>query len=134
MGRLVDPPKKDKPTQTLNGVVEAARKSKHPLARCKPRGDRVVVVRDAARKQTEGGILLPESFDRTKMPVGTIISIGPGRINSKGARVPMDLKVGDRVLMTNYAGMEIRDGRQTRAEDEFVMLREEDVLATLPAE
>ena len=105
--------------------------SEHPLANCKPRGDRVVVQRDIAKKESAGGILLPDSVTRQKMPTGTVVRVGPGRYE-QGRLVPVDLKEGDRVILTNYAGLEIRDpGVSRNQEDEFVILREEDIVAVL---
>ena len=106
--------------------------STHPLANCKPRGDRVVVQRDMPKKETTGGILLPDSVTRQKLPVGTVVRVGPGKHNDAGKLIAVDLKEGDRVILTNYAGMEIRDPGITRSqEDEFVILREEDIVAVL---
>lgn len=113
-------------------AVQEARNSGHPLARCKPRGDRVVVRRDLPRKETAGGILLPDTVANSRMPTGTIIAVGPGKRNEQGEVVPTDLKVGDRVILTGYAGLEIRDPSMNRGDqDEYVMLREDDVLALI---
>lgn len=107
--------------------------SDHPLANCKPRGDRVVVRRDKQKDQSKGGILLVNS-DNRRMPIGTVIRVGPGRVDDKGRRVKLDLEPGDRVILADYAGLEIRDNAMKRSEeDEFVMLRDEDILAVLPA-
>lgn len=105
----------------------------HPLAACTPRGDRVVVRRDMTKTETDGGLLLPESAERAKRPTGTIITVGPGIRLADGTMVPLDLKVGDRVILTNYAGLEVKDPFNFKYHgDEYVLLREEDVLATLP--
>lgn len=116
-----------KATKTRNVVH-----SDHPLANCTPLGDRVVVRRDMPKQTTNGGILLPDSYLKVKLPIGTVVRVGPGKRNSKGNLVPISLEIGDRVVLTNYAGLEIRDpSMPISQEDEFVILREEDILAKL---
>jgi len=110
-------------------ALAEALNSEHPLARCHPRGDRVVIRRDLPKKQTEGGILLPDTVANAKQQTGLVVRVGPGPLVN-GARVPLDLEPGDRVIITGYAGLELRD-QNTREGDEFCMLREEDVLAKL---
>lgn len=101
------------------------------MARCKPRGDRVVVRRDVSKRKTPGGIELPDCFANQKQQTGTVWSVGPGK-RENGVLVPIDLKKGELVIITGYAGLEITDPLATAsADEEFVMLREEDVLATL---
>ena len=104
--------------------------SNHPLANCRPRWDRVVIRRDLAKRETEGGILLPETVSN-KQQTGTVVKVGPGRQTIEGKIVPMDLKPGDRVIITNYAGLEIRDPTTASSNDEYIILREDDVLAVL---
>lgn len=104
----------------------------HPLARCRPRGDRVVVRRDKARKESLGGIIIPDTFSGQRPQTGSVWAVGPGRTTDDGRVVPTGLKKGDRVVVTGYAGLEIRDMMSAGgADDEFVILREEDVLAVL---
>jgi chaperonin GroES len=106
----------------------------HPLARCTPRGDRVVVRRDIAKnRETTGGILLPDSFSTEKQQTGTVWSVGPGKTTPDGKLVPLDLKKGTRVIITGWAGLEINDPMNSGSkDDEFVLLREDDIVATLP--
>lgn len=106
----------------------------HPLARCEPRGDRVVVQRDIAKnKQTQGGILLPDSFSNEKQQTGTVWSVGPGKAGPDGKPVPLGLKKGQRVIITGWAGLEINDPLNSgNRDDEFVLLRDEDIVAVLP--
>jgi chaperonin GroES len=105
----------------------------HPLAKCTPRGDRVVVQRDIAKnKVTQGGILLPDSFANDKQQTGTVWSVGPGRMTAEGKIVPLDLKKGDRVIITGWAGLEINDPMGANKDEEFVLLRDEDIVAVLP--
>ena len=129
MGRLVEPVKK-KAARASDAVFERE-ESSHPLANCRPRGDRVVVRRDTAQKQTEGGILLPDSVVNTKMPTGTVVRVGPGRRDETGRLVPLDLRRGDRVILTSYAGLEISNPAAARQDEEYVILRDEDIIAII---
>lgn len=110
--------------------------SSHPLALCKPRGDRVVVRRDIFRQNaTQGGILIPETaMSNDKQQTGTVWAVGPGGVHPQtGAVVPLDLKVGDRVIITSYAGLEIKgDPMSSNTQEEFVLLRDDDIVAVLP--
>jgi chaperonin GroES len=91
----------------------------------------VVVRRDIARDRSHGGILLPDSFATEKKQTGTVWAVGPGRYEN-GVLIPIDLKKGERVIITGYAGLEIKDPLNTGSkDDEFVILREEDILAVL---
>jgi chaperonin GroES len=88
----------------------------------KPLGNRVVVQRKEATA-TKGGILLPESA-KEKPREGTVIAVGPGKIDEKGKNHLMDVKVGDQVLFSSYSGTEYKANEQ-----EYLILSEEDVLA-----
>lgn len=113
---------------------KATVKSNHILARCQPRGDRVVVRREMPQSETKGGILLPDAYKTDKRPVGVVHAVGPGRYEN-GVLIPMGLKVGDTVIITSWAGIEVKEGLSSNAQDEeFVMLREEDILATVPSD
>jgi len=112
-----------------NGVAGHAR-STHPLARCKPLGDRAVIRRDTGRSTTEGGLILPQTSVQDNQQIGTVVSVGPGRTEN-GKVVPMTVQPGNRVIITGYAGLSITDPGAS-AEAEYVILREEDILAILP--
>ena len=91
----------------------------------RPLHDRVIVDRLDDGEQKVGGIIIPDSA-KEKPQQGTIVAVGEGRVDKKGARVPLDVKPGDRVLFGKYAGQEIRlDGK-----DLFIM-KEEDLLAVI---
>lgn len=113
-----------------------AAKYDHPLANCIPRADRVVIRRDKKKTETRGGILLPDTA-AGKQQLGTVHSVGPGRQTVDGKYVPVEvvpgrlLKAGDRVVLTSYAGMEINDHVRRDDDDEFIMLREDDILGVL---
>ena len=89
----------------------------------KPLGDRILVVRAEEEKKTKGGILIPDTA-KEKPQEGKVIAVGPGKVNEKGERIPLDVKKGDRVLFGKYAGNEIKiDGV------EHLIMREDDILA-----
>jgi chaperonin GroES len=91
----------------------------------KPLGSRLVVEPIEEEEVTSGGIVLPETA-KEKPQKGTVLAIGPGDRNDKGERIPMDVKVGDKVLYAKYAGTEVKyNGKK------LLILRESDVLAIL---
>ena len=90
-----------------------------------PLGDRVVVKRDESEEITAGGIVLPDSA-KDKPARGKVISVGDGRLLEDGTRAPFQVKVGDRVLFSSYAGDEFKIDDQ-----ELVLMREEDILAII---
>lgn len=92
----------------------------------KPLGDRIVIRRFDAEEKTVGGILLPDSA-RNKPQKGKVLAVGPGHILKDGSRRPLQVKEGDTVLFTNWAGDEFKE---IRGED-VLLMREEDVLAVL---
>jgi chaperonin GroES len=91
----------------------------------KPLADRVVVEPIEQEEVTAGGIILPETA-KEKPQQGKIVAAGPGRIDEKGKRVDMEVKVGDKVLYAKYSGTEIKqDGKK------LLILRESDILAVM---
>jgi chaperonin GroES len=93
----------------------------------KPIGDRIIVRREASEAKTTGGIILPDSAQK-KPQRGTVLAVGPGKMNSEGTRTAMQLKVGDVVLFTSWAGDEFKD---TKKNDEVLVMHESDVLAVI---
>jgi len=89
-----------------------------------PLGNRIVVKRQEA-KTTKGGILLPETAQE-KPRQGTVVAVGPGKIDEKGKSRPLDVKVGDEILFSSYSGTEYKAD-----EVDYLILSEEDVLAVL---
>ena len=88
----------------------------------KPLGDRILVIRVEEEKKTKGGILIPDTA-KEKPQEGKVIAVGPGKVNEKGERIPLDVKKGNRVLFGKYAGNEIKiDGV------EHLIMREDDIL------
>ncbi len=74
--------------------------------RIEPLGEHVVIKRLAADSKTTGGIVLPES-SQTRPQIGKVLSVGSGKLNRQGNRIPPQINEGDRVLFSNYAGTEI---------------------------
>jgi chaperonin GroES len=98
----------------------------------KPLNDRVVVRREAAESKSFGGIILPESSQK-KPQRGTVIAVGPGKRDKKtGEPMPMQLKEGDSVLFTSWAGDEVKTGKAADGKPgELLIMHEEDVLAVV---
>ncbi|MGQ9489447.1 MAG: co-chaperone GroES [Anaerolineae bacterium] len=91
----------------------------------KPLADRLVVEPIEQEEVTAGGIILPETA-KEKPQQGKVLATGPGRTDDKGERVPMEVKVGDRVLYAKYSGTEVKlDGKK------LLILRESDILAII---
>jgi chaperonin GroES len=89
-----------------------------------PLADRVVVKALEETEQMRGGLYIPDTA-KEKPQQGEIVAVGPGRFD-EGKRVPMDVKVGDKVLYGKYSGTEVTiDGEQ------LLILRESDVLAII---
>ena len=89
----------------------------------KPLGDRVVLKPSDKEEKTKSGILLPDTA-KEKPQEGTVEAVGTGRILDNGTKVPMELKVGDKILYAKYAGNEFKVD-----EVEYLIVSEKDVLA-----
>ena len=90
-----------------------------------PLGDRVFVTVSESEEKTAGGILLPDSA-KEKPQIGEVVAVGEGKRNDDGSRSAVDVKVGDKVLYSKYAGTDIKLGG-----DDYVLLSEKDILATV---
>ena len=104
---------------------KAAKKSAPGKVKIQPLGDRVVVDREEAEGVTAGGIVLPDAA-KDKPSRGRIVAIGNGRLLDDGSRSKFQVKVGDRVLFSSYAGEQFKLG-----DDELLLMREEDILAVI---
>lgn len=89
----------------------------------KPLGERVFIKVSASEEKTAGGILLPDTA-KEKPQVGEIVAVGAGKRNDDGSRSELEVKVGDKVLYSKYAGTDVKLGS-----DEYVLLSEKDILA-----
>lgn len=91
----------------------------------RPLGERVVVKPLPTEEVTKGGIVIPDTA-KEKPQEGEVVAVGPGRLLENGTRVPIDLKVGDRILFSKYAGNEVKlDG------EEYLIMREADILGVI---
>ena len=94
----------------------------------RPLHDRVVVRRINALEKTKGGIIIPDSAQE-KPSEGEIIAVGPGGRDENGKLIPMDVKVGDRVLFGKWSGTEVKlDGV------EYLIMKESDIMGVLTEE
>jgi chaperonin GroES len=93
----------------------------------RPLGDRVVVRRSEAEEKTAGGILLPDTA-KNKPQRGKVLAVGAGKLTKDGTRRGLQVKAGDTVLFTAWAGDEFREGASG---DAILVMREEDILAVV---
>ena len=89
----------------------------------KPLEDRIVIKSLEAEQTTASGLVIPDTA-KEKPQEREVLAVGPGRIDDKGNRVPLDVNVGDRVIYSKYGGTEIKHGGE-----EFLILSARDVLA-----
>ena len=92
-------------------------------ANIQPLGDKVVITSIPKEEVSKGGIVLPDTA-REKPQEGEIIAVGPGRLTEEGQRIAMEVKVGDKVIYSRYAGIEFKLDEQ-----ELIIMREGDILA-----
>ena len=91
----------------------------------RPLQDRVVVRRLEEKESLRGGIVIPDTA-KEKPQEGEVLAVGNGKVLNSGTRVPMDVKVGDRILFGKYSGSEVK-----LDEEELLIMREEDILGVL---
>lgn len=89
----------------------------------KPRNDYVAIKRDAPEQVSTGGIALVLAADAVEEPAyGTVLAVGPGKRNKRGELVPLEVKIGQRVLIGHYAGNTVKiDG------EDVVLMKEEEI-------
>ena len=88
----------------------------------RPLQDRIIVKRIEEEEKTKGGIIIPDSA-KEKPSEGKVIAVGPGKVTDDGKKIPMETKVGDRVLFGKYSGTEVKI-----EEEEHLILREDEVI------
>ncbi len=88
----------------------------------RPLHDRILVKRVEEGDVKRGSIVIPDTA-KEKPQQGEVIAAGPGRVDENGKRIPMEVKVGDRILYAKYTGQEVKIER-----DEYIVLSEKDVL------
>ncbi len=92
----------------------------------RPMQDRIIVERIEEETKTAGGIIIPDTVSKEKPQEGKVIAAGKGKMTPEGKLLPLDVKVGDRVLFGKYAGSEIKvDGK------EYLIMREDDILGVI---
>nr|WP_218905593.1 co-chaperone GroES [Actinomadura coerulea] len=91
----------------------------------KPLEDRIVVQPLEAETTTASGLVIPDTA-KEKPQEGTVLAVGPGRVDDKGERVPVDVKVGEVVLYSKYGGTEVKYNGE-----EYLVLSARDVLAVI---
>src|ERR1700733_11050119 len=94
----------------------------HMAVNITPLHDRVLVKRIEDKETVRGGIIIPDSA-KEKPQEGEVVAVGAGKIE-KGARIPLDVKAGDRILFGKYSGSKIEN-------EEYLILREDEILAKL---
>jgi chaperonin GroES len=89
----------------------------------KPIGDRVVVKPEPEEIKTKSGIVLPDSA-KEKPSEGTVVAVGSGRVLDNGQKVPLEVKIGDKIIYSKYGGTEVKIDNE-----EYIILSERDILA-----
>ena len=91
----------------------------------KPLNDRVLVLREDEEQKSAGGIIIPDTA-KEKPQRGKVVAVGSGKRDKDGKRIPLEVKVGDRILFSKYGGTEVKmDG------EEYLILREDDILGVI---
>jgi chaperonin GroES len=91
----------------------------------RPLHDRILVKRLEEQETVRGGIIIPDSA-KEKPQEGKVVAVGNGKVGDDGKKIPLDVKAGDKILFGKYSGSEVKI-----EDDEYLILREEDVLAIL---
>lgn len=95
------------------------------MVNLRPLHDRVVIRRIEEQEQVRGGIIIPDTA-KEKPQQGEVLAVGDGKVLADGKRVPLDVKVGDRVLFGKYSGTEVKIDDQ-----ELLIMREEEILGRI---
>ena len=92
----------------------------------RPLNDRIIIELVEKEERTASGIFLPDTAAKEKPQTGVVIAVGPGKLNDKGERVAVDVKVGDEIVFAKYSGAEFNhEGKK------YLILAEHDVLAVI---
>ncbi|MBI3449427.1 MAG: co-chaperone GroES [Acidobacteria bacterium] len=91
----------------------------------KPLYDRVLIKRLEASEKVKGGIIIPDTAKEKPME-GKVVAVGSGKLDDNGKRVPMEVKVGSKILFGKYAGTEIKID-----DEEHIILREDEILGII---
>ena len=91
----------------------------------RPLHDRILVKREEEKEVKKGGIIIPDTA-KEKPQEGKVVAVGGGKVNEDGKKIPLDVKAGDKILFGKYSGSEVKV-----EDEEYLILREEDVLAII---
>lgn len=94
----------------------------------RPLGDNVLIEPEKEEEKTKGGILLPDTAEKGRPEKGKVIAVGPGKTNSSGKLVPLEVKKGDKVLFTKYGPTEIKTVDDKK---EYLIAKQGDILAVI---
>jgi chaperonin GroES len=101
------------------------KKGEFSTMKIRPLNDRVLVIREEEEQKSAGGIIIPDTA-KEKPQRGKVVSAGPGKVGEDGKRTPLEVKAGDQILFSKYAGTEIKlDGV------EHIFMREDDILSII---
>ena len=92
----------------------------------KPLADYIVLEPIKEETTTESGLVLPETTEQEKAQKGKVIAVGPGKLNDKGERIPVEVKIGDIVLFHQYGPSEIKIDKK-----EYLVAKEDDIVAII---
>ena len=112
-------------TGSTTGVLARRRKGFDVATTIKPLEDRILVQPLEAETTTASGLVIPETA-KEKPQEGKVLAVGPGRVDDKGVRVPMDIKEGDIVIYSKYGGTEVK-----YSGEDYLLLNARDVLAVV---
>ncbi len=98
--------------------------NENDISNLKPLYDKVLVKKEAKAERTQSGIVLPKSSDEDIL-IGTVVSIGDGNLNSKGDKIPLSLKKGDKVLFGQWSGTKLKVSGVE--DDSYVLIKESDI-------
>ena len=118
------PKKKPIKKAVSRSVSQASSSPKKSSVR--PLRDHILIEPMKHEEKTETGIILPDTAEKERPEQGVVVAVGSGRINEHGARVPMEVKEGDRVLFSKYGPNELKVNGK-----EYLVAKEEDILAIL---
>ncbi|MCL1632859.1 co-chaperone GroES [Sporolactobacillus sp. CPB3-1] len=91
----------------------------------KPLGDRIVIEPQEKEEKTASGIVLPDSA-KEKPQEGRVVAVGAGKVSDKGERIALDVKEGEKVIFSKYAGTEVKYDGKT-----YLVVRQDDILAVI---
>lgn len=92
----------------------------------RPLNDRIIIELIEEEERTVSGIFLPDTAAKEKQQTGEVIAVGPGKLDDKGERIVLDVKVGDKIVFAKYSGAEF-----THEGKHYLILAEHDVLAVI---